>query len=228
MRIDLRRVLISAPGRPAASALMPSAVRSAWAGTSESDCSACSRASRTFAFGRLVLPGRRHPGAVRVGGEDALQQAHRRDAVDEGVVELGVHRDPAVAQALDQVPLPQRALGGEAGRVQSRAQLEQLADPTGLRQRAVAHVVLDVELVVLAPDVLPAGAHRPHRVLEEQRGDVVGLAELAVEVVHVVAPRALGLGEQLAARRRASASAGSPPSGTRRRSDPGDAPCRRS
>ena len=87
--------------------------------------------------------------AVGVRGEDALQQPHRRDAVDQGVVELGVHRDPAVAQPLDQVPLPQRPLGGQAGRVQPRAELEQLADAAGLRQRAVAHVVLDVELVVL-------------------------------------------------------------------------------
>jgi hypothetical protein len=34
LRIDLVSVLISAPGRPAASAVMPSAVRSAWAGSS--------------------------------------------------------------------------------------------------------------------------------------------------------------------------------------------------
>ena len=42
-------------------------------------------------------------------------------------------------------------------------ELEQLADPAGLGQRAVPDVVLDVELVVLDPDPLAGGLDRPVR-----------------------------------------------------------------
>ena len=93
-------------------------------------------------------------------------------------------------------------------------ELEQLADAARLRQCAVAHVVLDVELVVLAPDVLTAGADRPHRVLEEQRRDVVrlrGAARTGRGRSCGRRPRACGTA---ADPRRASASAGSPPSGS--------------
>ena len=61
-------------------------------------------------------------------------------------------------------------------RVQPRAQLEELAHAAGLRQGAVADVVLDVELVVLDPHPLAGGLDRPVRVLEEQRRDVLVLA----------------------------------------------------
>ena len=40
--------------------------------------------------------------------------------------------------------------------MQPRGRLEQLADPAGLRQRAVPDVVLDVELLVVLPDHCPA------------------------------------------------------------------------
>ena len=108
-------------------------------------------------------------------------------------MQLGVHRDPAVAQSLDEVPLPQRALGGQAGAVQPRDELEQLAHPARLGQRAVADVVLDVELVVLHPHPLAGGLDRPVRVLEEQRRDVGGVARLLEQVADVVAAGALGL-----------------------------------
>jgi hypothetical protein len=111
----------------------------------------------------------RHPALVGVGAEDALEQAHRGHAVDEGVVGLGVHRDPAVAQALDDVRLPQGTLPGEPGGVQARAQVEHLADPPGLRQRRVADVVVDVELLVGLPHELAGGACRAVGMLEEER-----------------------------------------------------------
>ena len=62
-----------------------------------------------------AAPRRRHVALVGVGGQHALQQPHRRDAVDQGVVELGVLRDPAVAEPLDDVGLPQRPLPGQPG-----------------------------------------------------------------------------------------------------------------
>ena len=165
-------------------------------------------------------------GSVR---HHALQQPHRRDAVDERVVDLRVDRDPAVAQALDQVRLPQRPLAGQPGAVQPRAELEQLADPARLGQRAVPHVVLDVEL--RRPRPRPTGRRclsERCRALEEQRRDLVHVEHLLVEVPGVVASRALRLLEQLPDRRRAWASCGSPPSGSRRtwdRSEPAQEAC---
>ena len=152
-------------------------------------CSASRRAARAHGAGMS-----RWSGSVR---QHALQQPHRGDAVDEGVVGLGVHRDPAVAQALDDVRLPQRPLPGEPGAVQPRAQLEQLADPARLGQRAVPDVVLDVELLVGPPDQLAGRPGRAVGVLEEQRRDLVDVAHLLVHLADVVAARALGLLEQL-------------------------------
>ena len=110
---------------------------------------------------------------------------------------LGVHRDAAVAQALDDGGLPQRPLPGEAGAVQARAELEQLADPAGLGQRAVADVVLDVELLVGLPHQLARRTRGAVRVLEEERGDLLDVAHLLVHLADVVAAGALGLLEEL-------------------------------
>ncbi len=41
---------------------------------------------------------------------------------------LGVHREAAVVEALDQMGFPQRAMPVEQAAVQPRGQLEQLAD----------------------------------------------------------------------------------------------------
>ena len=142
-------------------------------------------------------PHRRHAALVGVGAHHALQQPHRRDAVDQGVVQLRVERHPAVAQALDQVRLPQRPLAGEAGAVQPRAQLQQLADPAGLGQRAVPEVVLEVEVVVLGPDPLAGRVDAAGRPLEEQRRDLVDLGHLLVELADVVARGTFGLLEEL-------------------------------
>ena len=112
---------------------------------------------------------------------------------------LRVERHPAVAQALDQVRLPQRPLAGEAGAVQPRAEVEQLADPAGLGQRAVPEVVLEVEVVVLGPRPLAGGGDAAGRPLEEQRRHLVDLGHLLVDPPGVVAPSTLRLLEQLEA-----------------------------
>ena len=59
---------------------------------------------------------------------------------------------------------PSMTWASHSGRSQARrvlcsraAQLEQLADPAGLGQRAVPDVVLDVELVVVLPHQLAGG-----------------------------------------------------------------------
>jgi hypothetical protein len=144
-------------------------------------------------------PGRRHAVLVGVRGQHALHQPHRGHAVDQGVVHLAVDPDPAVAQALDDVHLPQRPLEGQPGAVQPAAQLEQLTDPAGLGQRAVPDVVLDVELLVLGPEPLPGRRDRPVRPLAEQRRRVVVGEHVVEQVLDERAPGTLGLAEQLEA-----------------------------
>jgi hypothetical protein len=77
--------------------------------------------------------------------------------------------------------------------VQPGYQLEELTDPAGLGQRAVADVVLDVELVVLDPHPLAGRLDRAVRVLEEERRDVGGVARLLEELADVAAPGPFGL-----------------------------------
>ncbi len=207
LRTPRESVLTRAPGRPAASALMPSAVRTAPSGSP--NVVSLSLAVGAGGRGRLgarapgaaggVLgrPGRRHVPFVGVLGEHALDQPHRRDAVDERVVHLAVHRDPAVAQSLDQVDLPQRPLEREPRAVQPAAQLEQLAHPARLRQGAVPDVVLEVEVLVLGPAPLARGGDRPVRPLEEQWRRVLMGEHLVVHVLEEASARALRLAEQL-------------------------------
>ena len=68
------------------------------------------------------------------------------------------------------------------GAVQPRAQVQQLADAARLGQCTVADVVLDVELLVLDPDLLPGRLERALRALEEQRRDLLDVAHLLVEL----------------------------------------------
>ena len=204
MRTPRESVRTSAPGSPAASALIPSAPRRTPAETPRGPCRSVSPASRVSPVcSRSGDVGRRpHRGEaalVGIGGQDPLQQPHRGDAVHQRVVHLGVHRDAPVTQPLDQVHLPQRPLQGQPGAVQPAAQLEQLADPAGLRERAVPEVVLQVEVLVLGPEPLAGRGHRAVRALEEQRSRLLVGQHLLVEVLDEVPSRPLGLVEQLEA-----------------------------
>ena len=73
--------------------------------------------------------------------------------VDQRVVHLAVHGEPAVVQPLHHVQLPQRAVPIEQAGVQPGGQLEQLADPSRRRQRRAPNVVVDVDVgvVVVGP-----------------------------------------------------------------------------
>ena len=129
-----------------------------------------------------------HVPLVGVGGEHALDQSHRGDAVDEGVVHLGVHRDAAV-------PSPSMTWVSHSGRSSaSRVPCSQpqrssrLTDPSRAGQSALPDVVVDVELVVLDPDPLAAGGDRAVEALQEQ-GRVVVRRALGVHVPHVARRR---------------------------------------
>ena len=163
----------------------------------------------------------RSSGSVR---HHALQQPHRRDAVDQRVVHLRVERDPAVAQPLDQVGLPQRSLAGQPGAVQPRAQLQQLADAARPGQGAVPEVVLEVEVVVLGPGPLPGRGDAAGRPLEEQRGDLGRRATSARRSRGRSPDRPRPASRRAGARPRASASAGSRRTGTPLTSGPSEQP----
>ena len=85
------------------------------------------------------------------------------------MVELAVEGEPAVAQSLDEVGFPQRAVSVEQAAVPPRGQLEQLADPSRRGQRRTSHVIVDVDVigVVVGPCDVGDSAERPGRVLPE-------------------------------------------------------------
>ncbi len=132
--------------------------------------------------GRVGGPGRRlgthgpwrgEVAVVGVGGERPQDLAHGRDTVEQGVVDLGEHRDPVALDALDQVQLPQWPVTIQRVRVHVGAEREQFADAAGGRQRQVAHVVGDLDLVGLEGE----GAETPVGFLQ---GEVEGGTRLAV------------------------------------------------
>nr|WP_254126867.1 hypothetical protein [Aquihabitans sp. G128] len=145
-----------------------------------------------------VLP-RRVDLGVGIGGQRPLEQPQGGHPVDHGVVHLGVDREAVALQALDQHQLPERALAVEQRAVHARAEGEQLADPAGLGQRRVADVVLEVELLVVAPRPLATGAQRPVGALAEQRRDVVVGEHALVLLAEPVGADALGQLEDLEA-----------------------------
>ena len=83
----------------------------------------------------------------------ALEQPHPGVAVDEGVVDLDVGREPVARQPLDDVQLPRGPAEVERVGVQPRHEHPELALAGRARQGGVAHVVVDVELVVDDPAV---------------------------------------------------------------------------
>ncbi len=120
---------------------------------------------------------------IRVLAERALHEPQRRDAVDHRVVDLGVDRDPAVLQALDDVHLPQRSVPVQQRAVPPRRQLQQLADPA---RAAARRSGVRGGRSRSSRRTSTARAHRLARPLAEQRRDVVGLP---VRIEHV--PREL-------------------------------------
>ena len=87
-----------------------------------------------------------------------------RDAVDERVVGLGDEREAAALEALDHPHLPQRLGAVELLGEDPPGQQQELLLGARVRQRGVAHVVLEAEARVVDPQ-RPAGAGRRHREL---------------------------------------------------------------
>ncbi len=82
-----------------------------------------------------------------IAGQRAHYQPHPAHPVDERVVHLAVDREAVTFQALDQVDLPQRPVEVELVAVQARDQDAQLALTPGMRQRRVADVIVEIDVV---------------------------------------------------------------------------------
>ena len=112
------------------------------------------RASSSAVPARRPGPGRR----ARLRGADLGRQIEQQaddltagDAVDDGVMNLRVQGDVARFQAGDDVHLPQRPGPVERPRMQPRHLLRQLPVVSGGGQSQIAHVELEVEVLVLHP-----------------------------------------------------------------------------
>jgi hypothetical protein len=100
-----------------------------------------------------------HPARLGCHIENAVGHRHRGLAVDGRVVHFRIEAEAAVGEALDHVELPQRPAAVEQAGVQARTQRFHLRHRAGLGQHEVAHVVVEVDVVVVDP----------HRVGEVER-----------------------------------------------------------
>jgi hypothetical protein len=79
------------------------------------------------------------------------EDAHAREPIDERVVDLEVDRDPPALEPFDEVHLPGGTVEVEWVAVEARDENAELALVAGRRQGGAAHVVLEVEGLVLDP-----------------------------------------------------------------------------
>ncbi len=117
--------------------------------------------------------------------EQHLAEVDRRDAVDQDLVGLREQRDAAVLETLDEVDLPQRAVGVEPARHDARGQVAQLVEGARTRQRGAAYVVGEVEVLVVDPDGVGQAARDAAYVLavaRHERDPVVDVGQQRVVV----------------------------------------------
>ena len=118
------------------------------------------------AFGARFRIPLRHDGR-RVLGTHVEQQRRdvdAGDAVDQRVMGLLEERDVAALESLDHPDLPERVITVEESFLHARRQRDELFPRSRTRQRGVAHVIRDVELVVVDPDrpaLLVRHVHQP-------------------------------------------------------------------
>ncbi len=109
------------------------------------------------------------------------------------MVEFAVEGESAIAQPLDEVGFPQRAVSVEQTAVPPRGQLQQLADPPRRGQRRAPHVIVDVDVirVVIGPRDVGDSAERPGRVFPEGGLEVAIGDQRVADLTGKVRPGAL-------------------------------------
>ena len=119
--------------------------------------------------GRRLGPPR--PGLLLVGREEHAEDVEAGDTVDERVVGLGEDREAIAIEALHEPHLPQRPVAAQVVREDAGGEHLQLVVAARLRERGVAHVVAQVEALVVDParaglgernlrDALPVTRHQ--------------------------------------------------------------------
>ena len=147
---------------------------------------------------------RRPPGGDRGGlhlgarVEDHLSDVDRAHAVDHGMVRFGQQRESPALEPLDQVHLPQGPLQVELPAHDARDELAQLRVGSRPGQGGAAHVVRDVEGLVVDPHRVRQVSGHPAHALAVSRHEGDAAADQRDEPV-VVKPAARRLEDQHAA-----------------------------
>ena len=132
--------------------------------------------------------------------EQAGRHRHPGLAVDGAVVHLAVEADPAVGQALDDVELPERPAAVEQHRMQPRRQRLELLERARLGQHHVAHVVVEVDVVVVDPHRVGEVERHQRELAGEHRRQVHALGDVRLHrLVVALAGVARGRLEQVEA-----------------------------
>jgi hypothetical protein len=124
-----------------------------------------------------------------------LQQLHAADAIDQRVVDLDEKREAAALEPLDDGAFPGRAAQVQRRTLQAADQFAEFALAPRPGQGGVAHVVFEVDFVVLDPDrqrILVEG------VLEApvpRRRELAVIAKPGHQLAQVILRRALGQAE---------------------------------
>ena len=105
---------------------------------------------------------------------------------------LAVESDLSVLEAFDDVHLPQRATAIEQRGVQPCDQRLKLLHSPGAAQRDAAHMVIEVDIVVLDPNRLGKFKRHLRQLAMQHRSEVQALAEHRLDILVVVALITLG------------------------------------
>ena len=132
------------------------------------------------------------------------------------IAKLPVGQPVDVVEALDDVHLPQRPAPVERSRVQPRHLDAELPPVARLRQRDVAHVVLEVEVGVLDPVRVVEPERHLHQPLAERARHVQAAADVLEDPLERdLAARARSTGRRSTPRRRGPERSASRSTGTR-------------
>ena len=101
--------------------------------------------------------------------EEAGQERGARDAVQDGVVDLGHQGRPVVFEALDHHHLPEGTVAVEGSAGELGDQPVELAAATGLGKGRPGQVVVELEVGVVDPDRVAQPEGDRHRPLAERR-----------------------------------------------------------
>ena len=115
------------------------------------------------------------------------ERRHARDAVHRAMVHLDVDGEASILQSFDEMVLPERAAAVERDGVQPSDQGPQLLHAAGLRQRLVADMVVEVQLVFDHPGRMVDAERRRLEATAIRRQEIESrrdmLAEAGEEIV---------------------------------------------